>query len=264
MTQTDTATNPKIDPRLRARRIAVRRDLGRRRLNRILALLGTTGLVALAWAVTQSPLLDVDRVAVSGALHSDAGEIVAASGVERGDALLYVDLAKVRHRVGSLPWVQSVDVERRWFGTLGIVVTERTPVAALPGRGGGWVVASAEGRLLDTAARPPGGLPVIEGGGFGGRPGETVAPVALGALRVAGALPPSLRERVGSVAVTREGTVRLALALDDGHPVEVRLGPPEDVAAKLLALAALLDEADLSRARVVDLRVPDVPTVTNG
>src|SRR5690606_25362064 len=45
-----------VDPRMRSRRIEVQRDLGRRRLRRVLAVLGTVGVLLAAYAVTRSPL----------------------------------------------------------------------------------------------------------------------------------------------------------------------------------------------------------------
>jgi cell division protein FtsQ len=209
-----------------------------------------------------SALLDIDRIAIEGARHTSAGELARAAQVDRGDPLLYVDLAKVRRNLEGLPWVASADVSRRWPGTLGIAVVERVPVGVLPARDGGWVISAADGRLLDAPKDAPAGLPIVQGVGLGGVPGEMAPETAEGALRVAAALPPSMREHVVAVSVARDDTVRLRFTVGEGHVVDVRFGRPENVTDKLVSLGALLEGAELGGITAIDLRVPGVPAVT--
>ena len=148
---------PGIDPRIRARRIAVRRSTGRRRL-RIVAVAASVvavGLVALV--VTRTPLLDVDRVEVVGAgARPSAEDVVAAAGLDPGgQPLLDVDLDAVERRVDALPWVAAADGRpgtgraRSWSR-----IEERQPVAVAPADGGGWVVLAGDGRVLESWPRP--------------------------------------------------------------------------------------------------------------
>src|SRR5437899_1124387 len=121
-----------IDPRIKARRIAVQRDEGRKRLRRFLVLSGVVGVLAGAWGLTMTPLLDVDRLEVTGATNTGVLGVLAATHIRRGDAMVNLPLGGAAHRVAALPWVQTVDVHRRWPGTVVIHVIERHPAAAVP------------------------------------------------------------------------------------------------------------------------------------
>ncbi|MGH9187458.1 MAG: cell division protein FtsQ/DivIB, partial [Acidimicrobiales bacterium] len=103
-----------IDPRFRARRIAVRRQEGRRRLRRLGRLTALLGLVVVGWLVTRSPLLDVDRIRISGADHSTAEAVLEASGLHRGNPMTDLDPGATARRIEELPWVAAATVHRRW------------------------------------------------------------------------------------------------------------------------------------------------------
>src|SRR5687768_9465586 len=124
--------DPPIDPRIRARRIEVQRTEGRRRLRRLAWLSAAVVLLVGAWGLTRTTLLDVDRVVVVGAAHSDGDAVVAATGVRQGDPLLDVDAGQVRHAVERLPWVATATVSRSWPGTVHVRLRERTAVAVVP------------------------------------------------------------------------------------------------------------------------------------
>ena len=269
MTTTDTTAPPvrvPIDPRIRQRRIEVRRDEGRRRL-RLLLLAGSVVVVGLlGWLATRSPLLDVDTIRVEGARHTSTGAVEAASGVDTGDAMVDVDEGAVARRVESLPWVDDATVRRQWPGTVIVSVTERRAVASARGSDRAWLLVDADGRLLAGRAHPQEGLPAIEGGPFGATPGDTIDPVADRALDVARAI--GRGERVGDipvVAVVEGGHLELRLVHDErGCGGVVRFGPPENVREKLLAVFTVLDHVDLEGLAVLDVRVPSAPVITRG
>src|SRR5690606_8702151 len=101
------------DPRLRERRIAVRRAEGRRRLRRLLIVCGAGVLAAAAHAVSRSPLFDVDEIAVRGTRRIAADAVDAASGLRTGQPLTDVDGAAVRSRLrAALPGLRDVAVAR--------------------------------------------------------------------------------------------------------------------------------------------------------
>ena len=73
-----TAVAMRIDPRLRKRRIAVRRAEGRRRLRVLGAIVLVAGIGVACWFATQSRLLDLAHVEIAGvepaaAIASDFG-----------------------------------------------------------------------------------------------------------------------------------------------------------------------------------------------
>lgn len=248
---------PTIDPRFRARRIAVARDAGRRRLHRLLALAAVTAVVLATLAALRSPLLDVDRVVVRGASRTTPAAVVDVAGVRPGEALVDVDTGSVGRRVATLPWVRDVRVERHWPGTVEVVVSERRPVAAVEAEGGGVLLVDATGRLLAAEAAPPAGVPTIEGAAQSAEPGERVSDAAEPALAVAAALPPILARVTGTVVV-EDGEVELRLVPFG----TVRLGPPDDLPAKFLAAATVLEQVDPTGFGVLDVRVPSAPVLT--
>ncbi len=176
----------RIDPRFRARRIAVRRDAGRRRLQRLadLAVLAAAGagfLLAL-----RSPLLDVDRIEVRAGARVGADQVRRAAAVPLGTQLVDLDLGGIGTRVAALPWVDEVQVGRDLDGTVSVSVTERTPVARLEQTGSAPLLVDGEGRVLGPAgADGPEGLVTVNGVGPVVEPGAWLGSEALGALRAA-------------------------------------------------------------------------------
>jgi len=246
-----------IEPRMRARRIAVRRAHGRRRFRRLVAVGGVIAALVLAWVVTRTPLLDVDRVAVVGAERTSVAEVLEAAGIRSGQALLDVDLDAAATRVDELPWVASVETARHWPGTVVVRIQERQPVAVAPVDEGEWAVLSADGRVMDVVAEAPAGLvplvdvpPVTQDGPLERATVETLA--------VARLLPPSLVAHVVGVAPVGEGQVELRL---DPSGV-VRLGPPSDLVDKLIAADAVLAQAPAHCVDVIDVQVADSPVLT--
>jgi cell division protein FtsQ len=248
-----------IDPRLRARRISVRRDEGRRRLRRLAVLGGALAVLLVGLAAVRSPLLDVDRIEVVGANHTPVDAVRTASGVRRHAAMTDVDLSRARTGVAALPWVRSVGVTRHWPGTVRVTVTERTPVGTIAAAQGGYMLIDGDGRVLEPVAEPPPGLAVLDGVGTAGAPGTTLDASAGDALTVLKALPPSLAAQTAAVVISPSGpTVQLVAR------GEIRLGSIDDLGAKLVAAQTVLDQVDLERLCAVDVRVPAAPTLTRG
>lgn len=255
-----TVERPRMDPRLRARRVAVRRQEGRRRLRRLTVLLAATVVAALCIAATRSPLLDVDHVRIDGAHRTPADVIRAAARVRTGEPLVDVDPGAVRRRVAALPWVDRVDVRRQWPGTVRVDVVERR-AAAVVAVGDRSFLVDATGRLLEPVADAPASLVRIAGvdAPSGSPAGASLPASAAPALTVLRALRPPLAGQVGAVAVTPAG---VDLELRDGGVV--RLGTPSDVEAPLLSAATVLGDVDRRCLAVLDVRVPDSPVLTRG
>ena len=254
-----------MDPRLRARRTAVRRDVGRRRLHRLAALGLVVAVLGALVGIALSPLLDVDAVQVSGTSEATVREVVAASGVEPGDQLLLVDRASVEAAVERVPWVRSASMGRAWPGTLEIAVVERRALAGFVGADGRLTLADGEGRVLGVvpADEVDPALVVITGPEPPGLPGATVGGPARAPLEVARALPPEVAGRVGEVAVEDDGTITLLLdAVDRVAGPRVVLGDELGLAEKVEALATILARVDLAGVASIDLQVPSAPALT--
>ncbi len=243
-----------MDPRLRARRIEVARDRGRRRLRRMVALGILTVLTLAAIGISRSPLLDVDTVRVEGAARSGSGTVRSAAGIWRGRPMTSVDLGAAEARLEALPWVADATVARRWPGTVAITVRERTP-AAVMGEGAGSVLVDREGRILGPASGreqlPVAGDDPTEG------PGDLLPAASRPLVGVLADLPPELRAEVALGEAVDGG---FALELHDG--VRVLLGDGTRLRAKASRTMLLLAEADRSTIATVDVGVPDAPALT--
>ena len=238
-----------IDPRIRDRRIAVARAQGRRRLRILLSLVGLLGLLTAAVAVVFSPLLDVDKVVVTGEFHTSAGSIRAAAGLRKGDPILTANLGAAERATEGLPWILHARAERDLPGTVRITVTERIPVGWARRTVESVALLDGDGRVLGDAAAPPGGLPELVGGPPVPAPGHGVAR----ALRIAAAIPPELAPQIAAVQVVQgRGVARLT----DGG--EIRLGDLTHLGAKFAAARAVLAAVGHPVA-YVDVQVPSVP-----
>ena len=246
-----------MDPRIRRRRIEVRRDEGRRRLRVLLALLGVVVLTAGTMLAVRSSLLDVDHIEVEGAAHSTPAAVVQASGLRLGTAMTKVDEEKMLGPIEALPWVRRADVHREWPGTVVITVEERNPRAVTRTDAGAWALLDTDGRVLADVPELPAGVMVFEGVGPVPAPGDGVA-AALGPLAVLAALPPSVTGRVASLALLESGEVELKL----NPRGTVRFGTPADAAAKVRAIETVLASVDTRNLAVLDVRLPSSPVLT--
>jgi cell division protein FtsQ len=245
-----------IDPRIRARRIAVARDAGRRRLRRLSVVAAMLSLLPAGWLISRSPLLDVDRIAVEGAARSGTEAVREAAGIADGAPLLEVDLGEVEARVEALPWVADAEVSRHPPGEVHIAVEERSP-AALIAAGGALALVDPSGRVLDTVASAPAGLVTVEGLDALPAPGDEVPRALRAALAVAVDVAAALEDQARAV---RDTGVGLEVVLADGGVA--LLGSDDDLAAKLVAVVAVLDQVERGCLGRVDVRVPTSPVLT--
>ena len=245
------------DPRILARRIAVRRDEGRKRLRRLVACAAGLGAIGLGAAATRTHLLDVDEVTVDGAERVPLDAVldaVTAAGAELGTPLVDIDEGAVTAAVEQLPAVAAADVDRRWPGGLVVRITERIPVAVVPAASGVALVA-ADGVVVDVLSSPPADLPLLSGLPDDLEPGAVVDAPDL--LAVAAALPPGITASVADIVASDDG---VELRLGDGGTA--RLGPPAELGPKLVAVATVLEQVDLTCLAVLDVRVPSAPAIT--
>jgi cell division protein FtsQ len=251
----------RIDPRLRQRRIAVRRAEGRRRLRFVLMLMVVAGIGTAGWFATQSALLDLDHVEIVGVEPAQAGLIEAATGVEYGTPLLDLDQAAIEEALTELAWVESADVVRDWPGTISITVVTREAVAFMPRGDGSHVLVDAEGvaMAVTPGTSLPRAMPLVDVRPEGslGDTQDHAGP----ALAVVAALPADLASWVDAIQIDESG-LRPAVVLDLVGSATVELGAADDLADKLDAVRAVLSGVELECLTTIDARVADHPTVT--
>ncbi|MEP7111993.1 MAG: FtsQ-type POTRA domain-containing protein [Ilumatobacteraceae bacterium] len=226
-----------MDPRVRARRIAVRRAKGRKRL--IWVAIGLAILVVLvgAVAVLASSLFDVRTIDVQGAVYTDPQQLSAIVDELKGDAILLVDTRDIERQLENIAWVESARVSTHFPHEVFIDVRERKPIATFEGSDNKFRVIDRDGRVLDVVDGVPvdymlvtGANPDVERGQFAGRPFASAAQLAI-------ALPPEVRVLTESIGVdATAGNLTLLLHND----VKVQLGPATDLSGKLVRLLSVV------------------------
>lgn len=222
-----------MDPRVRARRIAVRRAKGRKRLIWVAIAAAILLVLIGAVAVLASSLFDVRTVDVQGAVYTDPQELSSIVDGVKGDAILLVDTRQIERRLESIAWVESARVSTQFPHRLFIDIRERKPVATFAGSDQKYRVIDRDGRVLDVVDGIPidymlvtGANPDVDRGQFAGRPLASAAQLAI-------ALPAEVRALTKSIGVDATAG---DLSLQLGDKLEVQLGPPTDLSSKLVRL----------------------------
>lgn len=236
-------TEPLIDVTgHRRRRQLTRRRQWWRRLGIAGAVLAAVG--AVLWLLYASPLLVVRTVVVEGNRLVPTEQIVAEAGVAEGTPLIRVDERAVAQRVGELPAVANVALERRWPSTLVVKVTERAVRLVLASDGGfDWVDAS--GVAFHHAAERPEGTMLVEAD----RNDEAVLAAI---VSTANALPPDVLARARAISATTVDSI--VVKLDGG--AQIVWGSAEDSDLKARVVIPLLGV----KATVYDVSSPANPT----
>lgn len=248
-----------IDPRIRARRIAVRRAEGRRRLRFLGVVAALLALAVAGWAISRSPVLDLDNVRVGGVGAGLQLAVAETIGVEHGTPLVDLDLGRIEADLEALPWVESATAARDWPGTLVLDIVERIPVATLAGADGP-VLVDATGVVIAPAPAAV-DLPFVSvesGVGLG-----EVEAAALPGLVTVAAMPADVVEWVDAVTIAdRAGADDAAhVGLELVGAATVDFGVVDHLDDKFAALRAFLGSADLSCVRHIDVSVADLTTV---
>jgi len=246
-----------VDPRIQERIRRVARRRARRRLRWVVATLIAAALVGTGWMALHSSAFAARVLVVRGATGTRATAVLRAAGLDRHPPLLDVDPAAAARAVDALPWVLQATVVRHWPDSVSVAVSTRRPVAEMT-NGRGVAVVDHTGRVLSVSPAPVPGLPTVVAGVAPGAPGTWVAAGAGPELAVAATLPPAFRSQVARVVVNARHQVELQLTT----PVSVDLGSDTQLHQKYEDVAALLAGASFSAGDVIDVTVPDAPTVS--
>jgi len=250
----------RMDPRMSARRSAVIRRQRRRRLLVVSIGLGGTVLLVGVWFLLHSPLFSARALTVTGNVHESAAQVVAQAGLSSHPPLLDVHADAAAARIEQLPWVRSASVRVSWPDGVHIAVTEETPRLVVGGPGGGWKILSADGRVLGVSTTRPPGLLLLTVPQQPGAPGSVLPTRDEGGLHVAATLPASFAAQVTGVTVEPQGWIQLTMTT----PILVDIGSTAQLTAKYEDVSAILAGATLHNGDVIDVSVPQAPTVTPG
>jgi cell division septal protein FtsQ len=249
-----------MDPRISARRTAVQKEQGRRRLRVLVIGLAGTGVLVGAWFLIHSPIFSARSVTVTGNVHETAAAVQAQAGLASQPALLDVNAGAAAAAIERLPWVRTAAVHVSWPDGVHIAVTEEIPRFVVSEPGSRWDSLSADGRVLGVSATRPAGLLLLTVPQAPGAPGTVLSVKDAPGLRVASTLPASFAAQVTAVTVEPAGWVQLALTT----PIVVDIGSAAQLTAKYEDVSSILAGATLHNGDVIDVSVPQAPTVTAG
>ena len=248
-----------IEPRMRERRVAVKRAQGRRRLKRVLLVVGVIVLVVGGLAVLGSPLFAVREgdVEIYGAVYSRGEDFDAVIDDAVGTPVLRVDTTRIEDDLEAIPWIEQAQVTTRFPHGLTIDVRERAAVSTYQGPDGRYRVLDRDGRVLDVIDD---GYPyayVLIGGpdAVDLEPGEFAPQGYAAASELAKNLTSSVRGNVVRIEVLSDGS-RLTIELDDGSTVF--FGEARDILAKLVRLEAVFANGDEREPGLIDVSTSDV------
>ncbi|MFM2073227.1 MAG: putative cell division protein FtsQ [Actinomycetota bacterium] len=260
-----------MDPRVRARRIAVKRAQGRRRLIWVFVGVGILLAAVAVLAVFASSLFAVKTVDVQGNVYTDPVQLQAVIDTMQGEPVLLVDTAAAERSLEAISWVEVAVVRRRFPDSVFIDIRERQPLATFQGSDGRYRVIDREGRVLDVLDGQPvdymlltGPAPDTEVGGFAGPPFAAAA-------QMVSALPPEIRNitqtasvdaTTGDLGLVLNGTPADASAGTEATSIEVRLGGYGQLDSKLARLLKLVRDG-LDGIVRIDVSTDDV-SVTKG
>ena len=236
------ATGPSsMDPRLRARRIAVKRAVGRRRLKWFVLAGVIVVLITAAFALLGSSLFEVTDLQISGAQRISQADLDAA--VKRVDhqPVLLIDTHSIEVQLERSPWVREARVATDFPHSASIEIRERVPLATYQGPDGRFRIIDVEGRVVDLIQNQPVEFMLVVGPGLNASPGTSAGEAFTHTAELVEALSPAVRSRTTSVMVSDTG--ELSLAFENGATVV--LGAPTELLDKLTRLEAYLklDEA---------------------
>lgn len=161
----------------------------------------TVAAVALAIAIGLSIFFKVDTISVSGLDKYQYDTVANASGIQKGDSLLFFSRAEVSSKIRqALPYVNSVRIGVTLPGTVNIVIEEVAVAYAVQDSADGWWLISAAGVVLEKIDAP-----------------STENNTTISGLRLkspaVGKLAVAAEEKAGDTPVTVTGADRLAATL---------------------------------------------------
>jgi cell division protein FtsQ len=229
-----------IEPRMRERRLAVKRAQGRKRLKWLVAALILVILAVAALATFGSSLFAIraDQVTITGNLYTDPDRLQAVVDDLVGTPVLIADTQRAERELEAIPWVEDAKVTAHFPHAVTIEIRERAPVATYQGPDAKFRVLDRDGRVLDVLDGYPIAYVLIEGPDPVDLDPSEIAPQGYkAAAELAKNLTGTVRGKVDHIEVTADGS-RLVMFLDDG--TEVRFGEARDLFTKLVRLETVL------------------------
>jgi cell division protein FtsQ len=229
-----------IEPRMRERRVQVRRAQSRKRLKWIAGgfVLVLVGIGALALLGSSMFAVREENVAVVGAVYTDRADLQVVIDDLVGTPTLLVDTQTAEDDLEQIAWVDEAKVTVSFPHSVSIELRERQAMATYQGPDARFRVLDREGRVLDVIEKYPIAYVLITGPDPVDLEEGQFAPKGyVAAAELAKNLTGSVRGQVVNIEVTANGS-SLTMWLTDGS--DVRFGEARDLFTKLVRLETRL------------------------
>ncbi len=124
-----------------------------------------------------TPWFHVNTVIVEGNAQTQAADLIAASGIKKGQSVFAVRMDKVEAAVMKVPYVKTATAKRKLPNTIVITVTESHMVARIE-QNGLQICIDEAGEVVNASAEPPAEVLAVTGVEVSGyTPGEPLVPV---------------------------------------------------------------------------------------
>lgn len=252
------ATGRGIEPRLRQRRIGVRRAQGRKRLKWAGIVAAVFVLVVGLLAILGSSLFSVTDIDVTGVRSADPAEVDVVVAALMDQPVLLVDTDEAEQRLEAIAFVETARVRPDFPNSVSIEIRERVPVATVQGTDGQFRILDAEGRVLEVIGGQPVAFVLISGTNpLDLVEGQFASQGYASATSIVTKLTPAVRSRLVSMSVTPDGSdLRFVLSNAPGANIEVRLGvaiTDDDQIQRLVRLERVLDDVLGTDTTVIDV-----------
>ena len=208
---------------------------------RLLLLVSTVALVAVAYVLGWSSLFTVSSIELTGS------QTQINSGIVKGQKLARVEPRAVAAQFEKLDWVSEAKVSRNWInGKVSIELTERIPVAIYNN-----TVIDSSGQSFVLRGSPSTNLVQIQAGDL---------PAAIKAVTFFTSLPSDLKSTLTVVKVRSTGALVLVVN-NAGKSLEIRWGSDSENELKLKVYEALIALPENAAIKRVDVSAPRAPIV---
>ncbi|MGF7185061.1 cell division protein FtsQ [Desulfitispora alkaliphila] len=223
-------------------------------------------IVIISFAVfMQSSFFNITKISVVGAKELGVNEVINLTDIKPGQNLFKVNIKEANENLKLHPWINEVNVKRKFPSTLEINLTEHTAVAVVIVENK-YAVVEENGMILEYTDNLASVLiPIITGARMKEKItyGEQIQEEAiLRALAIANKTPPEIYNILSEINVTNNGNIVVFLT----NGLHIRLGSAKQAGENMERAIELLNELDTNIAEIayIDLRFNGPPVISYG
>lgn len=239
---------------------ALRRKRRRRRALLLFYVFLFLSIVSAAAVLSLTVLFKIDAVRVTGTSRYSQNEIVAASGIAKGENLFLVKTGAAADRIRKkLPYIGTVKISRKLPAAVEINVSEDTICGAIP-YGGKYAVVGSGEKLLEITDKLPEGCALIKGLELrGAQTGEQMKPKDSSREGIFRDLTKALQNNKMTDISQMDFTSEYRIEIVYENRITINLGLPSDFDCKIRYARKLFDTGNIKKTERGLLNLSVVP-----